>query len=158
LWRLIWIFNKKELELLATAYQTFIGRIHVFDVLGDKSFKDTGIENWVKTELIVALIDRGYEATTIETKKLGCDLFVKEEKLGLDVSVEIKTITHTSYYKEILVKQGLQKYPNVDLFLFLAKVDSVVLKELDDYFRQHGYIEEHRMLNDDWMTMLVKKS
>lgn len=148
------MFNKKELDLLAAAYQTFVGRIHVFDVLSEKKWSATGIENWIQTEFIVALIDRGYEVTTIGKAKRDCDIIVKEEKSGLDVGIEIRALT-SLYYKWLI--GGLSKHPYADLYLFLSKVDNDMLKELNDYFEQYGYIKEYRMLNEHWMLMLVKK-
>ncbi len=152
------VFREEERVLLDAAYQTFVGRTHLFDVFSEKKWKDTGIENWAQTEYIVSLIDRGYEVTTYGKRKRDCDVIVKNKKTNLDVGIEIKTITHTNYYMEILVRQGIQKHSRADLFLFLAKVNDVVLQELDDYFRRNSYIEEHKMLNDDWMTMLAKKT
>jgi len=151
------MFSGEEIKLLAATYETLVGRTHLLDVFSGKKWKDTGIENWVQTELIVAFVDRGYNVTTIGKRNRDCDLIVKKEKAKLDVGIEIKTITHASYFKQILVKQGLEKHCNADLFIFLAKVDDKVLKELTEYFRQQNYSEERKMLNEKWMIMLVKK-
>lgn len=152
------MLSQKEIDILNAGYQTFVGRTHVFDVLSEKKWKDTGMENWVQTEYIVALIDRDYDVTTIGKRKRDCDIIVKGKKSGLDVGIEIKTLTHTNYYKEILIKQGIQKHTKADLFLFLVRVDEEALKELSAFLRQDDYSERHRMLNDDWMIMLVKKA
>jgi len=152
------MFKKEEIDLLDVCYQTFVARTHVFDALSAKKWKDTGIEKWVQIEFIVALIDRNYDVTTIGTRKRDCDIIVRNEESSLDAGIEIKTITHTNYYKEVLIKQGIHKHTKADLFLFLARVDSDVLTELVDYLKQDGYVEEHRMLNNDWMVMLVKKT
>ena len=104
------------------------------------------------------MIDRDYDVTTVGKRKRDCDIIVKEKKSGLDVGIEIKTLTHTNYYKEILIKQGIQKHTKADLFLFLVRVDEEALKELSAFLRQDDYSERHRMLNDDWMIMLVKKA
>lgn len=152
------MFSKEETKLLDASYETLVGRTHLFDIFSGKKWKDTGIENWVQTELIVALVDRGYDVTTIGKRNRDCDVIVKKDQTELDVGIEIKTITHANYFKEILVKQGLEKHCEADLFLFLAKVDERALNKLTEYFRQHNYIEKRKSLNDKWIIMLVKKN
>ena len=146
--------DQKEIDLLNAAYQTFVGRTHIFDVLSEKKWKDTGIENWVQTEYIVAMIDRGYEVTTTGKVDRDCDIIVQQEKSGLNIGIELGATTST-YYKSLTNR--IERHPNADLYLFLSKVDANMLEELNEYFEQHGYVEERRMLNDDWMVMLVKK-
>jgi len=149
------VFDQKEIDLLDAAYQTFIGRTHVFDVLSKRKWSSTGIENWVQTEFLLALIDRGYEVSTIGKVKRDCDIIVKEEESTLDVGIEIRALTSV-YYKYLI--DGIVKHPHADLYLFLSKVDTDKLKELNDYFEQHGYVKEYRMLSHDWMIMLAKRS
>lgn len=142
----------KELEILATAYQTFIGRTHIFDVLSEKKWSATGIENWVQTEIIVALIDRGYDVTTRGKIKRDCDVIITDNS-GFDVGLELRAGT-AGDYKWLL--QGIVSHQNADLYLFISRVDSNTISGLGNYFRQYNFIEDHRMLNDDWMIMLVK--
>ena len=149
--------RKEEIDLLDACYLTFIGRTHVFDVLSAKKWRDTGIENWVQTEFIVALFDRGCDVSTYGKKKRDCDIIAKKKELELDIGIEIKTLTHTSYYKEILINQGIRKHSRADLFLFLTRFDNDMLRALIDYLGESDYIEEHRMLNDDWMVMIAKR-
>jgi len=151
------MFRKEEIDLLDVCYQTFIGRTHIFDVLSAKKWRDTGIENWVQTEFIAALFDRGFDVSTYGKRRRDCDIIVRNEQLELDVGIEIKTLTHTSYYREILINQGIKKHSKADLFLFLTRFDNDMLRALIDYLEQNDYIEEHRMLNDDWMVMIVKR-
>jgi len=154
------MFDKNKLELLDVAYQTFVARTHVFDVLRDDKWKDTGIENWVQTEFIIALVDREYDVSTIGKRERNCDIIVKSEKSGLNIGIEIETITYPEYCKYVFVEQGLRKHinPEPDLFFFLGRIDNNVLMELDEYIEQHGYVEKHKMFMKDWMVMLVKKN
>jgi len=152
------MFGKNESELLDVAYATFINRLHIFDTLSADKWKDTGIENWVQIEFIIALLDRGYDVSTIGKKKRNCDLIVKNET-GLNIGIEIETITYPRYWRYIFVTQGLEKHisPEPDLFLFLGRIDSDIFRKLDKYLKQHNYVEKHEMLANDWMVMILKK-
>lgn len=145
-------FSRKEIDLLNSAYQIFVGRTHSFDVLGAKKYENTGIENWVQTELTVGLVDRDYEVNTEGKRARNCDLIVINKNLGLDVGIEIKAFT--SAWSQGLI-DGIRKHPT-DLYLFLSQFDSDEFKQLEDYLAKKGYIWECRKLNN-WQLMLVKK-
>jgi hypothetical protein len=152
------MFSKDESDLLDVAYAIFINRLHVFDTLSADKWKDTGIENWVQTEFMIALLDRGYDVSTIGKKKRNCDLIVKN-KGGLNVGIEIETITYPQYWQYVFITQGLEKHisPEPDLFLFLGRIDNDALTKLDEYLRQHNYVEKHDMFAKGWMVMILKK-
>ncbi|MBS7632068.1 hypothetical protein KEJ15_00360 [Candidatus Bathyarchaeota archaeon] len=146
-------FNKKEIDLLRAAYQAFVGKTHTFEVYKSPDWENTGIENWVQTEFTVALVDRDYSVTTEGKVKRGCDLIVKNDKLHLDVGIEIRA--YTCVYPEGLI-DGIEKHPKADLYLFLSQFDNESLSQLNAYFKKNGYIENHRTFSG-WMVMLVKK-
>lgn len=146
-------FSSKELEILATAYQTFVGRTHVFDVLSAKKWSATGIENWVQTELIVALIDRDYDVTTVGKVKRDCDIIVKDSS-GFNIGLELRAGT-SGDHKWLI--QCIASHQNADLYLLVSRIDDNTLVGLSNYFNQYSFVETHRMLNDDWMVMLVKR-
>jgi hypothetical protein len=152
------MFSREESDLLNVAFETFIDRLHVFDTLSAGKWKDTGIENWVQIEFMIALLDKGYDVSTIGKKKRNCDLIVKDEG-GLNVGIEIETITYPQYWQYVFITQGLEKHisPEPDLFLFLGRIDNDGLTKLDEYLRQHNYVEKHDMFAKGWMVMILKK-
>ena len=146
-------FSNKELEILATAYETLVGRTHVFDVLSAKKWGATGIQNWVQTELIVALIDRGFDVTTRGKIKRDCDIIVKDNS-GLDLGVELKTGT-SGGYKFLL--QGIAGHPGADLFLLVTRLDKNTISGLEQYFSNDKFTHKQKMLRPGWMLIIAKK-
>ena len=64
-------------KILDASFETFVGRTHLFDVLGQRRFKSTGFEHWVQTEMIIALTDRNYSVTTERKVRKECDLIIE---------------------------------------------------------------------------------
>jgi len=147
------MFTDKEVDLLNSAYQTFVGRSHVLDVLSKEKWSNTGIENWVQTEFTVALIDRDYDVTTIGKRKRDCDLIITEKQSGLDVGLEIKAFT-CPYYKGLV--DGLVSHSNADLYFFICRYDDEMWKQLKEYLEENSYAENHRKFSG-WIAMLIKK-
>ena len=139
--------------MLNAAYQVFVGRTHIFDVFKPSKWQNTGIENWVQTELTVGLIDRDYEVTTEGKVKRGCDIIVKNKSNGLNIGIEIKAFT--SAWTQGLIN-GIEEHPKADLYLFLSQFDIDEFKKLENYFKKNGYINKYRKFKN-WFVMLVKK-
>ena len=131
----------------------FVGRTHIFDVFKPSKWQNTGIENWVQTELTMGLIDRDYEVTTEGKIKRGCDIIVKNKDIGLDVGIEIKAFTCA--WTQGLI-EGIKKHPKADLYLFLSQFDPDEFDQLESYFKKNGYIDKYRKFKD-WFVMLAKK-
>lgn len=149
------MFNEEEIKLLNATYETLVGRTHVFDIFSNSKWRNTGIENWAQTELIVALTDRNYDVTTKGKVKRDCDIIVKKD--FIDLGIELKCMTYSKNYRTTLINEGLINHPNADLFIFLAKVDEPELEGLCDYCTKEQYVWETSRLNDEWILMLVKK-
>jgi len=147
-------FDKREIEILNAAYQVFVGKTHIFDVVKPPKWENTGIENWVQTELTAGLIDRDYEVSTTGKRKRDCDLIVNKKDWKSDIGIEIKAFT-CSYVRGLI--DGIRGHPKADLYLYIGQFESDALNQFEDYFKKKGYIKEHRKF-DDWMVMLVKKA
>ena len=147
------MFTEQEIDLLNSAYQTFVGRSHTFDVLSKAKWSNMGIENWVQTEFVVALVDRDYGVTTIGKVSRDCDLIVSEEESGLDVGIEIKAFTRP-YLKGLI--SGIEGHPKADLYFFICRFDEGMQNKLEAHLKGHSYIWKNRIFNG-WMVMLVKK-
>lgn len=145
------MFSKEESELLDAAYQIFVGRTHVFNVFSEIKWSNTGIENWVQTEYIVGLGDRGYDVFTVGKLARDCDLIVK--KGDLNVGIELGAIT--SHYYPSLINR-IRRHFRADLYLFLFKASDVMLERLDDYYEKNGYVKKYRPIGE-WAVMLVKR-
>jgi hypothetical protein len=133
--------SQKEIDLLNAAYQIFVGRTHIFNVLSTEKWQNTGMENWVQTELTVGLLDRDYDVSTTGKIARHCDLIVKNKSLGLDVGIEIKAFT-CSYAQGCI--DGIKKHPT-QLYLFVIQYDENDFNYLKDYLDKKKYCNS----NDD---------
>lgn len=133
------MFDEKESGLLDAAYQIFVGRTHVFDVLSEKKWESAGIENWIQIEYAIGLSDRGYDVSVKGKLKRDCDLIVK--KGGLDVGIELAAVT-SGYYPSLTDR--LRRHPRAELYLFVSKANEKILRGLDDYFDKNGYVEKQQ--------------
>jgi hypothetical protein len=151
------MFNETENKIFQVAYETFLPRLHVLDVLGKPEWWHTGIENWVQTELIVAMIDNHIGVTTIDKKRNNCDILILDK--GDCIRLEIEAVTHfgKSYIPKSHIEIHMSKNPRPDLFLFLGKLDSIEKAEFFGYLEHNSYIEKHEKLSQDWMLMIFKK-
>jgi len=134
-------------DLLKVVYETFVGRTHLFDVFSDVKWKDTGIEHWVQTELIVALADRGYNVTTKGKVKKDCDLLVN------GTALEIRTVT-----APVLgwVLDAIEGHSRADMYFFLARVDQVFKEKLNQYLEGRKFESSEKGLSNDWLVMIVE--
>jgi len=51
----------------------------------------------------------------------------------------------------------LKKHPRAELYLFLSQTNSKLMSELGSYFKENGYAERHKLLNEKWMVMVVRR-
>lgn len=142
------MFTETEINLLNSAYQTFIGRTHVFDVLSEAKWSNAGIENWVQIEFAVALVDRDYEVTTVGKRERDCDLLVN------DIGIEIRALTRASFSS---LKSAFKDHKKAELYFYICKFDEKKWNEFRKYLKEQGYIEIARTFND-WIVVLVKKA
>ena len=147
-------FNEKEIDLLNSAYQVFVGRTHIFDVLKSPEYENTGMENWVQTELAVGLVDRDYEVSTEGKQARDCDLIVKNKSKGLEIGIEIRAFT--SAWTNGFIN-AFKEHPKADLYLFLSPFDKSMFEQLESYFKKNDYVSKHRVFKN-WFVMLVKKN
>jgi len=136
-------------ELLDIAYQTFVGKTHVYDVLTDRKWEAVGIEGWVKTELIVALVDRGYNVIPKGIFAKDCDLIVN------DVAVEVKASTaiHKNPLKDII-----ECHPKAEMYLSLSKTSQEYEKRLESDFEKKRLVPMIKPLNDNWIVMVAGRN
>ena len=144
------MFSEFELQLFGIAYVTLRKEISLFDNIG--SHKEIceaaiGIEGFIQTKLIDAFLNRGLSVTMRGKVKRGADIIV--EDIGVELKAEVKKNSPYCF------KDGLTKHPKADLYLFLSRTD--VKEALLNYFKQNGYIEEHKQLNPRWMIWVVKR-
>jgi hypothetical protein len=67
--------------------------MHTLEVLGNPKWKNTRMENWVQTELIVGLVDEGFDITTVGKKWENCDILIKSHSNPL-IRLEIEAVTN----------------------------------------------------------------
>ena len=134
---------------LNIAYQTFALKTSYLERLGQSKWYDTGIENWAQTELILGFMIRDIQVTTIGKKDRQCDLIV------LGHSIELRCATRPSS-KQLL--NAIKEHPKAELYLFLSKTNGKVINELNSHFEQNNFGEKHKMLNEQWMVMIVWKN
>jgi len=134
--------------LLDIAYQTFALKTSYFDRLGQSEWAKAGIENWVQVELSLAFMIRDTAVTTIGNRKRDCDLIIS------NYGVELRCAT--APYSTWLL-DATKKHPKAELYLFLSKTNAKLMEELKSYFEKNGYVEKHKMLNKEWMVMVVRK-
>ncbi|MFB3889682.1 MAG: hypothetical protein ACE14S_09345 [Candidatus Bathyarchaeia archaeon] len=146
------MFSETELRLLEVAYNAFFPKRHVFDVLSNPEWKKLGIEHWVQTELIIALIDAKIKVSIKDKQKKNCDLIIwngeKEEIL-----LELKGPTDPSNFLKDIEK-GLK---GCKLVLILGRVNDKILTELPKNIEKQNCIEDHKMVSPNWALMIIKK-
>ena len=140
--------------LLDLAYQTFALKTAYFDRLGQPQWSEAGIENWVQVELGMALMIR--DIPVLIKGKVGrhCDLIIGETDKFKGVEVELGASTKGSISS---FKERFKRHPNTELYLFVSKTDDSLINKLNSYFSKQNYVEKHRMLNAEWMVMIVKR-
>lgn len=134
--------------MLNIGFQTFVGRAHLFNVLSDKKWASTGIEHWVQTELIVALIDRGYPVTTIGKLKKGGDLIVG------DVKIEIKA--RTTPEAQWLI-DAFKKNKDAHFYFFIYRTNDQLEEKLQLYINSKNLGVTRKKLDNNWILAVVGK-
>ena len=131
-----------------TAYETFALKISYLDKLGSPEWHNSGIENWVQIELALGFIIRGMKVTTNGKQKRQCDLLVSNH------GIELRCLTYPSA-KGLL--RATEDHPKAEFYLFLAKTNQAKIKELDRFVNENGFGSKLRMLNGEWMVMVLWK-
>jgi hypothetical protein len=152
------MFSDIENKLLAIAYQTILPRMHILEVLGDRKWGNTGMENWVQTELIVGLDDNGFDITTVGNRRKNCDIIIKSGS-DPEIRLEIEAVTRLSpSYVSKNIQNHMSRNQKPDLFLVLGKeLRRHPLSEFYQFLGENGYEEIHETLPDGWVLMLLKK-
>jgi hypothetical protein len=134
--------------LLNVAYQTFVLKTSYLDRLGQKEWANTGVENWAQVELILAFLIRDVPVTTIGKREKDCDLIVDNH----GVELRCATVPNSSWLLD-----AIKKHPRAKLYLFLSQTNSKLMNELESYFKENEYAEKHKLLNEKWMVMVVRR-
>jgi hypothetical protein len=135
-------------ELVDIAFLTFIGRTHVFDVLSNPKWRNTGIEHWVQTELIVAFTDRGYDVTTIGKVDRDCDLLINGVGVELRSGANPTPSAARDYYVNVF-----KVHPNADLYLFITPTTPEFEQEIINYCNANQITYIKKILDKDWIVM-----
>jgi hypothetical protein len=155
--RVLFMFSEDENKIYEIAFTTFSPRLHALDVLGSPKWKSTGIEHWVQTELIVAMVDNGLNITTIGKVRNNCDLLVKNKADCIRLEIEAVTNFGKSYIPKSHIEKHMSQNIKPSMFLFLGRLDATKKGEFFSYLEKNGYIEKHESLSKDWMLMIFKK-
>ena len=145
------MFSELELRLLDIAYEALLNEVRLFDNLGQRkeiAGAGVGIEGFIQTKLIDALLNEGYHVTMEGKRKRDCDIIVQD--IGIELRAEIRKTTTPTYFFSTFTD-----HPNADLYLFFSRTE--MKSALQNYFEQNGYIAEQKQLNSTWMVCLVKK-
>jgi len=134
--------------LLDIAYDTFVLTGEYLKMLSKEEWETAGIEGWMQVELGLALELRGIDVKIKGKQKRQCDLIID------GVGVELRAGTN-AYAPHLL--RALVDHPKSDLYLFLTKTNDKLMAELRAYFDEHNLVEQHRMLNPEWMVMVIEK-
>lgn len=147
------VFNEFEENLLNVAVkhfspEFFLDRLKIFRKYG------WGIENWFQNELLYAWIN-AHISTNIRNKEAYDADILPMKADGTIVPVELRC-TRRGDAKRLI--DAIEKHGNAELYLFLSGVRENLLDKLNEYFQKNGYIETHKLLNTNWILILVKKS
>ena len=144
------MLSEFERQLLDIAYETLLKEVSLLDNLGRHKEiwgSSIGIEGFIQTKLIDAFLNRGLSVTMKGKVKRDADIIV--ENIGVELKAEVKKNAPYCF------KDGLTKRTKANLYLFLSRTD--VKEALLNYFKQNGYVEEHKQLNPRWIIWLVKR-
>lgn len=142
--------NEFEDLLFKTAVEHFstepmFKRLKLFRSLRSEGI---GLENWFQSELIYALLVRGFDVHVKNKQKLGGDIIVD------GVVIELKA--HANPYNDYFINV-FAEHPKAQLYLIMAVFDEDEYEKSLDYYDERGYESKMEELDEYWILLMIMK-
>ncbi|MHA2047333.1 MAG: hypothetical protein ACW99G_21300 [Candidatus Thorarchaeota archaeon] len=143
--------------LIDVTVELITQRGDLFTLLSSSEYSNMGIENWLQTEFILALTDRGYIVKTEGKVKRGCDIIVYDRDNN-EFLVELKASTTTSY--SYLQAEGFDSHPKADTYLFVGRVtekSETMLKKNIRGWEDEGFLIKYH-IDSGWVSLVARRT
>jgi len=141
-------------KILDASFETFVGRTHLFDVLGQRRFKSTGFEHWVQTEMIIALTDRNYSVTTERKVRKECDLIIDNSTY---LEIRVATTSDARNKGRSWLIDSMEVHPGANMYLFVSPMTQELRNQLTSYCENHNISFKEKHLDETWSVMVASR-